>query len=136
MHTHNLSGFTSTVWQAVHARGIPLVHTIHDYALLCPGTTMYRRDANCSGQCLGCRVLSWPKREHSRWVNAVVGVSGFALDRHLQGGYFPRAAQYVIQNGDPRGSFPDVLNTSGGTFVYKICEMGTTNCSNTASVTF
>lgn len=34
------------------------------------------------------------------------------------------------------GSFPDVLNTSGGTFAYKVCERGTTNCSNTASVTF
>ncbi|MEX0677388.1 MAG: glycosyltransferase family 4 protein [Pirellulales bacterium] len=103
VHTHNLAGFTCAVWQTIRARGIPLVHTIHDYALLCPATTMFRRNANCGGQCLGCRLLSWPKREHSRAVNAVVGVSGFALDRHLRGGYFTRAAQYVIQNGDPRG---------------------------------
>jgi subtilisin family serine protease len=34
------------------------------------------------------------------------------------------------------GSFPDVLNTSGGTFVYKVCQQNTTVCSNTASVTF
>ena len=34
------------------------------------------------------------------------------------------------------GSFTDVVVTSGGTIVYKVCEYNTTVCSNTASVTF
>jgi hypothetical protein len=34
------------------------------------------------------------------------------------------------------GAHVDVLNTAGGTFTYKMCEMGTSKCSNTASVTF
>ena len=34
------------------------------------------------------------------------------------------------------GSFTDVVSTSGGTIVYKVCEYKTTVCSNTASVTF
>ena len=34
------------------------------------------------------------------------------------------------------GSFTDVVMTSGGTIVYKICEYNTTVCSNTASVMF
>ena len=34
------------------------------------------------------------------------------------------------------GSTVDVLVTSGGTFTYKVCEYGTTTCSNTAPVTF
>lgn len=101
VHTHNLSGFTSAIWQTIRDHGIPLVHTIHDYALLCPSTTMFRRSDNCNNQCLGCRFLSWPKREHSRAVNAVVGVSGFVLDRHLRSGYFDRATPHVIHNGDP-----------------------------------
>jgi len=101
VHTHNLSGFTSAVWKTVRARGIPLVHTIHDYALLCMSHTMFRGESNCSGQCLGCRVLSYPKREHSQAVDAVVGVSAFALERHLRSGYFSQAAPYVVQNGNP-----------------------------------
>jgi glycosyltransferase involved in cell wall biosynthesis len=101
VHTHNLSGFTSAVWKTVRARGIPLVHTIHDYALLCMSHTMFRGDSNCGGQCLGCRVLSYPKREHSQAVDAVVGVSAFALERHLRSGYFSQAAPYVVQNGNP-----------------------------------
>jgi serine protease len=34
------------------------------------------------------------------------------------------------------GAHTDVLNTAGGTFVYKVCERGTTNCSNSSPVTF
>jgi subtilisin family serine protease len=34
------------------------------------------------------------------------------------------------------GTFTDVVSTSGGTIVYKVCEYKTTVCSNTASVTF
>ena len=32
-------------WQAARRQGIPVVHTLHDYWLLCPSTTLTRRDA-------------------------------------------------------------------------------------------
>ena len=35
VHTHNIVGFSGAVWQAAKRRGLPLVHTIHDYSLLC-----------------------------------------------------------------------------------------------------
>jgi hypothetical protein len=34
------------------------------------------------------------------------------------------------------GTFTDVVVTSGGTIVHKVCAYNTTVCSNTASVTF
>lgn len=35
------------------------------------------------------------------------------------------------------GAYTDTINSSGGgTYVYKVCEAGTSTCSNTASVTF
>jgi subtilisin family serine protease len=34
------------------------------------------------------------------------------------------------------GSYTDSLGKSSGTFSYKVCDAGTTTCSNTASVTF
>ena len=35
------------------------------------------------------------------------------------------------------GALADVLNTNGGTYVYKVCQRGsTTICSNMATVTF
>ena len=106
VHTHNLAGFSSSVWQSIRARRIPLVHTVHDYALLCASHTMYRGQRNCSGQCVGCRVLSLPHRAHSRAVDAVVGVSQFALNRHLNSGYFPNAEPFVFQNGNPAATCP------------------------------
>lgn len=106
VHTHNLSGFTSAVWQTIRARRIPLIHTLHDYALLCPATTMLRRGANCSNQCIRCRLLSWPNRRHSQAVNSVVGCSRFVLDRHVRNGYFVNATHHVVHNGDPTGVAP------------------------------
>ncbi len=103
VHTHNLSGLTSTVWKSIRARRIPLVHTIHDYALLCPATTMLKRqtNTNCASQCVSCRLLSWPNRANSQSVDAVVGCSRFVLERHLRAGYFTQATKHVIHNGDP-----------------------------------
>ncbi len=101
IHTHNLAGLTTTVWQATHARGVPIVHTIHDYALLCTSHTMFRRQRNCAAQCFGCRAISYPKRAHSQAVNTVIGVSGFVLERHLEYGYFAQARALVIPNGAP-----------------------------------
>jgi glycosyltransferase involved in cell wall biosynthesis len=62
---------------------------------------MFRGDRNCAAPCLGCQVLAHPKRTHSQAVDAVVGVSGFVLERHLQNGYFAHAKSHVIPNGNP-----------------------------------
>lgn len=86
---HNLPGWSAAAWQTVAARGIPSVQVLHDAYNLCPKSTMYRAGrGNCAGQCAGCRLLRLPHRALSRRVSAVVGVSRFILDRHLQAGYF------------------------------------------------
>lgn len=123
VHTHNLSGFTTAVWGAIQSHGIPIVHTIHDYALLCPATTMLKRMSNCDTQCVGCRLLSWPKPRQSQAVSAVVGCSGFVLERHLQAGYFSAAARHVIYNSDP---FDDECDRAGddGRRVLRVGYLG------------
>jgi glycosyltransferase involved in cell wall biosynthesis len=124
VHTHNLSGITSAVWQTIGARGIPLIHTIHDYALLCPSATMFRRNSNCATQCLDCRFLSWSNQEHSRFVDAVVGVSDFVLEQHVQRGYFPRASRHVIHNGNPSADFPSASLSSKASTVLRVGYLG------------
>ncbi|NJO02829.1 MAG: glycosyltransferase family 4 protein [Bacteroidia bacterium] len=57
---------------------------------------MYKNGKNCEGQCLGCKTLSYPKRKMSHYLNGVVGVSQFTLNRHLAQGYFPKAKKEVI----------------------------------------
>lgn len=86
---HNLPGWSSAAWKTIANRDIPSVQVLHDAYSLCPKTTMYRAgQGNCTGQCTGCRLLRLPHRTLSRRVSAVVGVSRYILDRHLEAGYF------------------------------------------------
>ncbi len=99
VHTNNLTGFSVAVWQAVKARGLPLVHTLRDYYLLCPRTSMFRDEKNCETQCWDCRLYSALRRQHSSKVDAVVGNSNFILQKHLELGCFHSVSrQNVVYN--------------------------------------
>ncbi|WP_167772915.1 glycosyltransferase family 4 protein [Ramlibacter humi] len=102
LHTHALTGFSPAAWAAAHSRGVPVVHTLHDYSLACPRASMFRAGENCARPCRDCRFLSQPALRQSQAVKAVVGVSRFTLQRHLDLGYFGGAAvRRVIHNGLP-----------------------------------
>jgi glycosyltransferase involved in cell wall biosynthesis len=123
--SHNLSGLSLGVWAEAVSLGIPVVHVLHDYHLLCPRSTRFRKGRNCEAVCASCQVFRGPHRQASRGVQAVVGVSQAILDTHLQAGLFdgvPR--QLVIGNArqqpepaarPPRdGQRPVVLGYIGG----------------------
>lgn len=90
VHTHNLSGFSASVWPIAGDRGVPVVHTVHDYQLVCV-SSMYRNGRNCRDRCVRCRGLGWPRRRLSVHVDAVTGCSQHVLERHRRAGYFPEA---------------------------------------------
>jgi len=96
--THNLGGFSIAVWDVVHARGIRLLHTLHDYYLLCPRVTMFKNGHNCDGKCASCGAFSLPKRRKSGLVDVAIGVSRYVLDKHVQKGFFANAQHTVIYN--------------------------------------
>lgn len=59
-HAHNIYGrLTTSVFDLLHARNIPIVMTLHDYKLICPSYTMMNDD----GVCEDCR--------HGRYYMAV-----------------------------------------------------------------
>ncbi len=103
VHTNNLSGFSIVPWIAAKERGIPVVHTLRDYYLMCPQSAMFRDGQNCVKRCASCRVLSESKRALSNggYVDHVVGISQFILDFHRQHGYFRRVTGSKIFNGIP-----------------------------------
>ena len=98
VHTHNLTGFSALAWSAARDRRIPVVHTLHDYYLLCPRSTMFANGANCERRHATCTLYSWPRVKLSSHVRAVVGVSQFVLERHMEHGAFSRAETFVIGN--------------------------------------
>jgi glycosyltransferase involved in cell wall biosynthesis len=101
VHTHNLPGITTAVWAACERLGVPVVHTLHDYHLLCPRVTLVRADGErCRPHPLLCGLRT---RRLGRWAGAVsdvISVSQYLLDQH--GGLFDRARAHVVRNPLPR----------------------------------
>lgn len=88
IHTGNLCGLSCYIWDIAKSLNIPTVHTLRDYALICPQQTMLKGNNSCNKQCLGCKFYSIKKKKLSSKVNAVVGISNFILKKHIDCGYF------------------------------------------------
>jgi len=105
IHTNTIVGMTGAVWDAALLRGVPVVHTLRDYHLLCPRTTLQRSSgAQCAGGPLPCQVLRHLKRRHTDGVSLVTAPSRFVLDRHAAFGFFRDIPREVVPNaceGDP-----------------------------------
>ncbi|MCK5600803.1 glycosyltransferase family 4 protein [Candidatus Pacearchaeota archaeon] len=91
VHTNNLAGFSVSIWALSKERGIPVVHTIRDYYLLCSKSSMFKDDKICKKQCLLCKGFSFLKKYYSHRVDAVVGVSNFIVNLHKSFDYFRNA---------------------------------------------
>ncbi|WP_072397433.1 glycosyltransferase family 4 protein [Hyphomicrobium sp. CS1GBMeth3] len=83
-------------WLAARTLGIPTVHAVQSYFLLCWRGSMFRDGVNCPRQCRSCRYASTGKRLHSHLVDGVIAESRHMLDRHAEAGYFAKAKQKVI----------------------------------------
>ena len=99
VNTHNLAGFSVAIWDVVKRYRLPLVHTTHDHYLLCPRSTMFRGGRNCAKTCFDCGLYAWLRRRMTALVDAVIGVSRYVLDRHLNYGYFTGSKRYIVYNG-------------------------------------
>ncbi len=99
VHTNNLVGLTPAIWSAARRHGIPVIHTIRDYHLLCPRTTLLRSNgADCQNPPLPCRLLARLKRRRTGGLRMVTAPTRFVLDKHLAAGGFPGAQPHVIPN--------------------------------------
>ena len=115
VHTNNLAGFSVSVWAAAQRRKLPIIHTLRDYYLLCPRSTMFHKDRNCTTQCWYCRVYSIVRKLMSRYVDAVVGNSQFILNRHIHHGCFERTkVRKVIFSAYAAQSMPPPARTVNG----------------------
>jgi glycosyltransferase involved in cell wall biosynthesis len=106
VHTHNICGFSLAAWREIKRRKIRLVHTLHDYYLLCTRSSLFRNGRNCTDRCLDCRVLTVNRKQMSRLPDSVVSVSRHTLDEHLKRGCFEGVPTTVIHNIYSDGSAP------------------------------
>lgn len=110
LNSHSLVDVTTLVWRAAHRRGIPIVHTLCDYDLLCGNAAMFRNGAPCDHVHLGCQLVNVSKRFTQRHVDAVVGVGTNILNTHVSHGFFRHIPEHLrrvifyscsVPGGDP-----------------------------------
>ena len=94
--THALSGISAAVWPVARRNGVAVIHTTHDYNIVCPRSTMYRSSKTCVRQCIDCAALTYPRKLASRSVNTVIANSEYVRARHFEAGYFASAKWHVI----------------------------------------
>jgi glycosyltransferase involved in cell wall biosynthesis len=96
VHTNNLPGISSAIWEVARETGVPVVHTLHDYHLLCPRTTLVRPDGTpCRPHPLLCGLRTSRLRRFAGAVSHVVAGSEHLLRVHR--GFFPRATEAVVR---------------------------------------
>lgn len=121
VHTGNLSGFSVTAWNEAGKRGIPIVHTVHDFHLLCIRSSMFRSGRPCTSQCLLCGLFSWAKHGPMRFVTRAVGVSDYIIRTHREYGWFRdiptthiyNSCEFADNSQNERKDVPVVLGFMG-----------------------
>ncbi|MCC6828162.1 MAG: glycosyltransferase [Novosphingobium sp.] len=100
VNTHVMAGIGVGFWQAAAAEGVPIVHRVSDYYLLCLNSGHRKGDENCQGVCPGCRVLALSQaRGPARLVNHVVYVSDKIRSIYDEAGVFPADTPGSIIHG-------------------------------------
>jgi len=101
VHTHLIDGVSAIVWRRARQAGVPIVHTAHDYHLLCPRAFLLTRDWQiCRHPGLACRAYrAWHLRTAAD-IDCFVSPSRFLLEQHRKAGIAVRRTA-VIRNGIP-----------------------------------
>lgn len=101
VHSHSMVELSPWMWRAAKSHGAALVHTLHDYDLLCIRAALFMHGQTCSRQHRACAAFSRVKRHHHKHIDHVVGVSNAILQTHLEHGLFDHLGEkrrHVIWN--------------------------------------
>jgi glycosyltransferase involved in cell wall biosynthesis len=101
VHSHSMVELTPAMWAAARRHGAGIVHTLHDFDLLCIRAALFHHGKACERRHLACRLFSRVKQHFHRHIDHVVGVSRSILDIHLAQGCFqalPNAQRHVVWN--------------------------------------
>lgn len=97
VHFHNTFPLISpAAYYACHKAGVPVVQTLHNYRLLCPGGTFFRDGQVCE-LCLG-RFTTWPGVLHACYRDSRVQTAAVAamLLAHRQAGTWEKKVDMYI----------------------------------------
>lgn len=103
IHTGNLGGLSFSVFWAAKFLHIPLIHTLHNYHLLCPygGELMcpYTKFHLCEKRPFPCLIYSFFKKIIVDSIpKIVIGPSNFVIEFHKKHNFFKKSLPKVIPN--------------------------------------
>ncbi len=106
LHTHLIDGMSAALWRRARQKNIPVIHTAHDYHLLCPRSLMLTRSLNvCTNPQIGCRMFrKWHLRT-AHDVNTFCSPSQFLIDQHKAAG-LAATRTALVRNGIPLPVLP------------------------------
>ncbi|MFX0142015.1 MAG: glycosyltransferase family 4 protein [Candidatus Hodarchaeota archaeon] len=102
VHTHNLINLSLSVILAAKCLGIPVIHTLHDYWLICPrGTLLHQKEFICTVENRNflCTLYSWSKFFANKYIDVVISPSSSLLNIHKEFGFFKSKPSLIIPNG-------------------------------------
>lgn len=100
INTHVMAGIGLGIWRVADAMGVPVVHRVSDYYLLCLNSGVRKRDENCVGVCDSCRRFALaPSKRQSGSVRHIIYVSQRIRQIYDEAGVFPGTTPNTILTG-------------------------------------
>lgn len=100
VYAHNSARMQPAIFEATSTLGIPLCLHLHDYALLCPKSSMFRSSGNCEKPCIECRILTARIKSSKGDGVTAISVSDALRQRFVRNGVLPRADWHVLLNAN------------------------------------
>jgi glycosyltransferase involved in cell wall biosynthesis len=101
LHSHVIDGFSAAIWDRARAAGVPVLHTAHDYHLLCPRAFLLTGEWRlCDRPRPHCRLYRYWHLRTTRHVDLFASPSRFLLDLHRRAGSQANG-HAVVHNGIP-----------------------------------
>jgi glycosyltransferase involved in cell wall biosynthesis len=102
LHTHVIDGMSASIWARAKRAGMRVIHTAHDYHLLCPRAFLLTSEWHvCSRPRLACRIYRNWHVLTTRYVDLFISPSRFLLEMHEKAG-LRVAHRGVVHNGIPQ----------------------------------
>ncbi|MCO4782076.1 MAG: glycosyltransferase family 4 protein [Candidatus Cloacimonetes bacterium] len=98
VHTHNIDGFSGSVWKAAKSQNIPVVHTAHDGHLVCPKANFLHKNKEVDCGKTVCKVFRYFHLLNAQNIDLFVSPSKFLLKVYLQHNMKVKET-LVIENG-------------------------------------
>ena len=101
LHTHLIDGMSAILWKRAREHNIPVVHTAHDYHLICPRSVMLTRSLKiCTNPSMGCKVFRKWHLNTTQQVDIFCSPSKFLLEQHVSAGLKAKRTA-IVPNGVP-----------------------------------